>query len=192
MTDGGPTLTPEAAAVAPHPTVVGIGASAGGLAALTTLLGGLPPDTGLAYVVVIHLSPEHDSQLAELLQPHVQIPIQQVNATVALEPDRVYVIPPNANLNAIDTHLRLSKLEEQRQVFGAEILAQRVEVAADEVLEGIVIVLVAFSHEAQEGFERAWFDGVQLGAHIDHVGGQIDPGEVAEVHPVGGVQPHQV
>ena len=48
----------------------------------------------------------------ELLQPYTRMPVQQVRRTVALKPNHVYVIPPNANLEAIDTHLRLSELEE--------------------------------------------------------------------------------
>ncbi|HUE76398.1 MAG TPA: chemotaxis protein CheB [Longimicrobiales bacterium] len=97
----------------PHLTVVGIGASAGGLAALKTFISRVPADSGAAWVVVMHLSPTHESHLPELLQPHVGVPVQQVTETTALEPDQIYVMPPNANLNAIDTHLRLSELEEQ-------------------------------------------------------------------------------
>jgi two-component system CheB/CheR fusion protein len=95
--------------------VVGIGASAGGLAALRTFFEHLPEDTGLTFVVVVHLSPEHESHLADLLQPHVRMPVCQVTETVPLEANHVYVIPPNANLNSIDTHLRLSELEESRR-----------------------------------------------------------------------------
>jgi two-component system CheB/CheR fusion protein len=98
-----------------EPTVIGIGASAGGLAALKTFLAHVPDDSGLAFVVIVHLSPNHESHLAELLQPHVHLPVEQVLDTVALEPNHIYVIPPNANLNAIDTHLRLSKLAARRQ-----------------------------------------------------------------------------
>ncbi|HEY3455074.1 MAG TPA: chemotaxis protein CheB [Bryobacteraceae bacterium] len=97
------------------PTVVGIGASAGGLAALKTFFEHVPADSGLAFVVVVHLSPEHPSHLADLLQPHTHFSVQQVTETTQLEPNRVYIIPPNANLSAIDTHLRLSKLEKQRR-----------------------------------------------------------------------------
>src|SRR5215831_16896245 len=99
----------------PEPTVVGIGASAGGLAALKVFLEHLPDDCGLAFVVVVHLSPDHESHLAELLQPHSRFPVEQVSHTTLLESNHVYIIPPNANLNAIDTHLRLTKLEEQRR-----------------------------------------------------------------------------
>lgn len=95
--------------------IVGIGASAGGLAALKKFFARVPSDSGLAYVVVVHLSPDHESLLADLLQPHVGIPVEQVTRTVKIEPNRVYVIPPNANLDTVDTHLRLSELEEQRQ-----------------------------------------------------------------------------
>jgi two-component system, chemotaxis family, CheB/CheR fusion protein len=71
----------------------------------------VPADSGVAWVVVMHLSPTHESHLSELLQPHVGIPVRQVTETTALEPDQIYVVPPNANLNAVDTHLRLSELE---------------------------------------------------------------------------------
>ncbi len=94
-------------------SIVAIGASAGGLNALKTFFKHIPEDTRLAYVVVVHLSPEHKSMLADLLQPSLKIPVQQVTKTTLLEPDHVYVIPPNANLSAIDTHLRLSKLEDK-------------------------------------------------------------------------------
>ncbi|MCB0324518.1 MAG: PAS domain-containing protein, partial [Bdellovibrionales bacterium] len=94
--------------------IVGIGASAGGLAALKTLFSLMPGDSGLAFVVVMHLAPDRKSHLAELLQPTTDLRVQQVTETVALEPNVIYVIPPNANLDSIDTHLRLSDLERAR------------------------------------------------------------------------------
>jgi two-component system CheB/CheR fusion protein len=94
--------------------VVGIGASAGGLTALQQFFRHVPEDTGLAWVVVVHLSPDHESHLANLLQPHSRMPIVQVSQSTPLKPNCVFVIPPNANLSAIDTHLRLTALEERR------------------------------------------------------------------------------
>lgn len=98
----------------PRPTVVGIGASAGGLAALRDLFSKLPNDTGMAFVVVVHLAPDHPSHLADLLQTHSSMPVNQVSEPIALESDRVYVIPPGRNLSAVDSHLRLSDLEQER------------------------------------------------------------------------------
>jgi two-component system CheB/CheR fusion protein len=95
--------------------IVGLGASAGGLSALKVFFSHVPEQTGLTFVVVIHLSTEHESHLAELLQPFVKIPVTQVSETVAMETDHVYVIPPGCNLSAIDSHLRLSDLERQRR-----------------------------------------------------------------------------
>ncbi|SNS42512.1 two-component system, chemotaxis family, CheB/CheR fusion protein [Granulicella rosea] len=94
-------------------TVVGIGASAGGLSALKAFFKQVPEDTGLAFVVVVHLSPDFESHLADLLQPYVGFTVEQIKETTLLEPNHLYVIPPNANLSAIDTHLRLSQLEER-------------------------------------------------------------------------------
>jgi two-component system CheB/CheR fusion protein len=93
---------------------LGIGASAGGVAALRTFLEGVPPSPGLAIVIVVHLPADRESRLDALLQPYTPLPVAQVTRTTELEPNRVYIIPPNANLEAVDTHLRLSPLEHRR------------------------------------------------------------------------------
>ncbi len=105
----------ESSATTSNRVVVGLGASAGGLAALKTFFQHVPERTGITFVVVMHLSPEHVSHLAELLQPFIKIPVTQVTQTVEMEPDHVYVIPPGCNLAAVDSHLRLSDLEAQRR-----------------------------------------------------------------------------
>src|SRR5208282_5695745 len=74
---------------------VGIGASAGGVGALQAFLGEIPPGTGAAYVVIVHLEPTHSSELAEILGRKTHIPVQQVNTKMTLEPNKIYVIPPN-------------------------------------------------------------------------------------------------
>ncbi len=99
----------------PVRTVVGVGASAGGLAALKTFFEHVPEGSGLSFVVVVHLSPGHPSRLAEILQPYVRMPVRQVSESTPLQADCVYVIPPGRNLSAVDTHLRLSPLEEERR-----------------------------------------------------------------------------
>ena len=99
----------------PDFALVGIGASAGGLAALKTFLENVPEDSGLAFVVVMHLPAESESMLANLLQPHARIPVRKVAETNLIEPNRVYVIPPGHNLEAVDSNLHLSVLEESRR-----------------------------------------------------------------------------
>ncbi|GEP45081.1 PAS domain S-box protein [Brevifollis gellanilyticus] len=74
--------------------VVGIGASAGGLAALQVLFKSLPVDTGMAYVVVIHLAPDHESNLADILARETTMPVSVAIHDAPVEPNHVYVIPP--------------------------------------------------------------------------------------------------
>ena len=81
--------------------VVGIGASAGGLEALELFLSHLQPDAGLAYVVVQHLDPTHQDMLVELLQRVTPIPVLQAADRLRIEPDHVYVIPPNCDLSML-------------------------------------------------------------------------------------------
>ncbi|HUF00403.1 MAG TPA: chemotaxis protein CheB [Anaerolineales bacterium] len=95
-------------------TVVGIGASAGGLKALEAFFEALPSDTGMAYVVITHLHPEHESHMAELLQRHTQMPVQQVDGLVHVEKDHVYVIPPNRRLVMEDSQIDTTEFKEPR------------------------------------------------------------------------------
>ena len=89
--------------------VVGIGASAGGLQALNELFENLPPDLGMAYVIVQHLSPSHDSILPELLAAKTKMPVKQVKNGLKINPDEVYVIPPNTFISIVDSKLKLSE-----------------------------------------------------------------------------------
>jgi two-component system, chemotaxis family, CheB/CheR fusion protein len=97
--------------------VVGLGASAGGIKALQEFFQRMPPDSGAAFVVVLHLSPEHESHLAEVLQVVTRMPVQRATETIRLEPDHVYVISPNTSLRMAAGHLTVSdslRLEERR------------------------------------------------------------------------------
>jgi two-component system CheB/CheR fusion protein len=95
-------------------TIIGIGASAGGLTALRNLLQALPADSGLTFVIVVHLSPEHESVLAALLQSYTQMPVLQVNGRIAMQPNHVYVIPPAKGLIVRDNALDLQELTAAR------------------------------------------------------------------------------
>ncbi len=73
-----------------------MGASAGGLEAYTELFRALPAETGMAFVVVQHLDPNHQSMLSELIAKAAKLPVEEVKEGTAIRPDHVYVIPPNA------------------------------------------------------------------------------------------------
>lgn len=89
--------------------VVGLGASAGGIKALQKFFAHIPPDSGCAYVVVLHLSPDHESRLAEVLQAATPLPVRRVSATLPLERDHVYVISPRTSLRMNDGLLTVSE-----------------------------------------------------------------------------------
>ena len=80
--------------------VVGLGASAGGIRAVKEFLERTPVDTGMTYVVILHLSPDHDSHLAEVLRHSTGMPVVPVTESVGVKPNHVYVIPPNKSLNS--------------------------------------------------------------------------------------------
>jgi two-component system CheB/CheR fusion protein len=88
--------------------VVGIGASAGGLDACRQLLSALPADSGMAFILVQHLDPSHESMMVELLASHTTMAVQQAITGMRIEPDHLYVIPPGAYLAVEDGALQLS------------------------------------------------------------------------------------
>src|ERR1700735_5056571 len=88
--------------------VVGVGASAGGLEAFKRLVKAIPENSGMAYILVQHLEPNHESVLMDILQKVTRIPVQEITNNVRVEPDHVYVIPSNKMLSANDGRLELS------------------------------------------------------------------------------------
>ncbi len=90
----------------PHP-IVGVGASAGGFEAFRELLKALPSDTGLALVLVQHLDPGHESLLAKLLSKATTMPVAEVEEGMTVEPNHVYVIPPNKTMGISNGTLHL-------------------------------------------------------------------------------------
>jgi two-component system, chemotaxis family, CheB/CheR fusion protein len=87
------------AAIAPAPLICAIGASAGGVRALQDFFSTIGDDLGLSYVVVIHLSPDHPSQLSAILAGRTRMPVEQVDHTLKLRPNCVYVIAPDRELS---------------------------------------------------------------------------------------------
>jgi two-component system, chemotaxis family, CheB/CheR fusion protein len=88
--------------------VVGIGASAGGLDTFKRLLKAIPENSGMAFILVQHLDPSHDSILADLLQRVTRIPVVEITDNIKVAPDHIYIIPSNRLLTATDGILKLT------------------------------------------------------------------------------------
>ncbi|MBW4613004.1 MAG: chemotaxis protein CheB [Desmonostoc vinosum HA7617-LM4] len=97
--------------------VVGVGASAGGIEAFTQLLSHLPLDTGMAFVLVQHLAPHQESMLSVILSRTTRMPVTEVQDGMKVEPNHVYVIPPNTKMTIADGMLRLAPREQVRGQF---------------------------------------------------------------------------
>src|SRR5438270_11578258 len=94
--------------------IVGVGASAGGLEAFEQLLAALPEHSGMAFVLVQHLAPTHESMLSELLSRSTKMPVVEVKQGMRVEANHVYVIPPNADMSISNGVLQLTTLSPAR------------------------------------------------------------------------------
>ncbi|MCX6360642.1 MAG: PAS domain-containing protein [Armatimonadetes bacterium] len=98
--------------------IVGIGASAGGLAAFEAFFSGMPPDadTGMAFVLVQHLAPDHKSMLSSLVSRYTRMRVQEVEDGMPIRPDCAYIIPPNRNMSVRGGALHLVEQDRQHGV----------------------------------------------------------------------------
>ena len=94
--------------------IVGMGASAGGLEAFEQFFRSVPPDSGMAFVLVSHLDPSHDSILTEILQRTTAMPVVEVLNQMVVTPNCVYIIPPNRSMTISHRALQLNKLAQPR------------------------------------------------------------------------------
>ncbi|AME28201.1 CheR family methyltransferase [Burkholderia sp. PAMC 26561] len=117
MTETTPSETPASRPIQPLKgssldfPVVGIGASAGGIPALLRLFENMPSDTGMAFVIVLHLSPTHESVADQVLQRSTKMRVVQVNAETRIEKNCIYLISPSNNLSMMDGHLGVTHAE---------------------------------------------------------------------------------
>ena len=120
--------------------VVGVAASAGGLEAFTQLLSHLPADTGMAFVLIQHLSPDHESLLTEILARATTMVVKEAENGMKVEPNQVYVIPPNTKMILLAGLLELSPRE---KVFGKYMPGDAffASLAADRGHKAIAVVL---------------------------------------------------
>ncbi len=134
--------------------IVGVGASAGGLEALSQLLRALPADTGMGFVIVQHLAPERASNLTEILSRATQMPVREVTGDCGepeVEADHVYVIPPGRDM--IITGGRLKLLPQERRPLHRGIDQFFRSLAEDCGHKAIVVVLSGYASDGTLGLE---------------------------------------
>jgi two-component system CheB/CheR fusion protein len=120
-------------------TVVGIGASAGGLKALREFVEAVPADSGLAFVVVVHLDPERPSRMAELLQDRTAMPVSQVDMATKVEANHIYVIPPAHDLAIVGDTLTLRERGERSSHAPVDLLFRTLAEAYGHDAVGVVL-----------------------------------------------------
>ena len=147
----GAAKRPKTSTVASFP-VVGLGASAGGLEAFSELLTNLPLDTGMAFVLVQHLDPKHESMLTDLLSRKTKMPVTEVNDGMVLERNTVYVIPPNTQMAVLNGKLSLIPRSE-RDTHGMPIDFFFHSLAQDNASRAIGVVLSGTASDGSLGLK---------------------------------------
>ena len=168
--------------------IVAIGASAGGLEACKKLLDALPADNGMAFLIVQHLDPSHDSLLVDLLSAHTSMQVVQATDGMAIERDRVHIIPPGVYLSADSKGvLRLSRplerhgarlpfdflLNSLASVFGARIVCVVLSGTGADGSEGLKAVKAKHGLVIAQEIGEADYDGMPRSAiatgAVDHI-----------------------
>ncbi len=119
--------------------VVAIGASAGGLEAVTQLFQNLSPDTGMAFIYVQHLSPDHKSILTQLLTKTTKMKVQEIEEMDKMEPNNVYVMPYNKGIEVTDGHIQLVPRSNNASANSIDILFSSLAETHKENVVGIVL-----------------------------------------------------
>lgn len=148
-----PSASPLEDGTDPPPACVpiaGIGASAGGLRAFETFVSALPSTLEMAFVLVQHLSPDHESELAQLLQNHTRMNVSQVEDGMAVEANRLYVIPPGKTLKIQDGALHLSEAV-AKQGYKAPIDQFFRSLAEDQGDQAVAVVLTGTGSDGSLG-----------------------------------------
>jgi two-component system CheB/CheR fusion protein len=119
--------------------VVAIGSSAGGLEAMMELLKYLPADTGMAFIYVQHLSPDHKSLLTEILSKKTSMIVQEIDDMDKIKPDNVFVIPYNKGIEVTDGHIKLIPRSDSSAAITIDILFSSLAEAQKERVIGIIL-----------------------------------------------------
>ncbi len=131
--------------------IVGIGASAGGLEAYSQFFSHLPADTGMAFIIVQHLDPVHESILPELMAKMTRMPVKQVTEGSPLRPNEVYVISPNTDIAVSHGVMKITTRSERRPYLTIDHLFR--SLAEDQKDHAIGILLSGTSSDGALGIE---------------------------------------
>ncbi|MBD9375587.1 PAS domain S-box protein [Rhizobium sp. ARZ01] len=150
--------TENTSASAPDIPVVGIGASAGGIEALGSFFDAMPPDSGCAFVVVLHLDPNRESEMASILSGRTAMPVVQVEDEITLVPNQVYVIAPDTDLKLTEGGLDVSRpMEPRGQRHPVDVLFA--SIAAGQRQRSVAIVLSGTGSDGTEGLKEIRAEG---------------------------------
>ncbi len=143
----------DSLSVAKTGLIVGIGASAGGVEALSRFFDAMPPDSGAAFVFVLHLDPTRESQMAHVLSSHTSMPVVQVADDMQIAPNSVYVIAPDKDLTVSKGSLQLVEPAESRgHRHPVDVLFR--SLAADQGERAIAIVLSGTGSNGTDGLKE--------------------------------------
>ncbi len=131
--------------------MVGIGGSAGALNAYKALLNALPANTGMAFVIVSHITPTATSQLAQILSRHTQMTVGVTRNAMPIEANHVYVIPPNADLLIKGYHFKVVSPRSKRNVQIDLFLTSLAEALGP---RAVAIILSGYAGDGSEGCKK--------------------------------------
>ncbi len=157
MIEGAPSSTSEEAEEAVFP-VVAMGASAGGLESFISIFQNLPARTGMAFVLIQHMDPAHESLLSDLISRVTEMPVNESKDGEAIQPNRVYVIPPNVDMEIFHGSLMLMPRGEER------ILHKPIDVflrslAKDRGTRAVAIILSGTGSDGSQGLMAVKAEG---------------------------------
>lgn len=118
--------------------VVGIGASAGGLKVLQDFFDHIPENSGLAFVVIVHLAPKKTSAMESLLASHTKMEVKQIGGSTKIQPNHIYIIPPNNQLRVENSQLKLAAVDDEPQAV-IDIFLRSMAKACEKQSIGIIL-----------------------------------------------------
>lgn len=142
---------PDVASAAPAPSaIVGIGASAGGLEAIQSFFQAMPLDSGMAFVVIQHLSPDHKSLMVELLSRKTSLPVLRAEDGMRVQPNHIYLIPPKKNLTLFHGALLLHDQKPRGEInLPVDVFLR--SLAEDQAEHSVAIILSGTGSDGTRG-----------------------------------------